>query len=111
MSGPLTVIDGSLVSKDPSDIIVYTFDWDAKHLAQGVTISTYSVTVTGISGDITTTPLTKTTDGLLSGNRKVFARISAGAVGSRWMVSCFIVTNETPDQRFERSFFIKVEDR
>jgi hypothetical protein len=38
MSGPITIDDGGLATKDPSDISVVVFDWDARHLATSVTI-------------------------------------------------------------------------
>jgi hypothetical protein len=99
-----TVQDGATIVKDPSDISVYVFDWDAQHLGSAVTISgTPTVTVTGVSGDTTTTPVTIDQVSVLSGNRKVQCRATAGATGSVWTVICTIVTNESPAQTKQRS--------
>lgn len=111
MSGPITVPDGTLVPKDPSEILIYVFDWDAENLPVGVSIASENSTITGMSGDITTSPAAITAHTILSGNRKVQIRVSGGALGSKWRLSNFVVTNESPDQRKERSIFILVEDR
>ena len=114
MSGPLTVNDGALIVKDPSDVSVYTFDWDAEHLAASVTIASQTTTVTGISGDTTTTPLTVATTsplGIQALSRTVKLKLSAGALGSKWRVDQAIVTDETPAQTKERSFYVKLETR
>src|SRR6185436_14023084 len=99
MSGPTTVRDGATVTKDPSDILIYVFDWDAKNLAASVIINSQNTTVVGLSGDVTTTPMVITDQNIMAGSRKVQVRLSAGAVGSLWRVSNFIQTNESPDQR------------
>lgn len=114
MSGPLTVNDGALLVKDPSDISVYTFDWDNEHLALGVTIASQTTTVTGLSGDITTTPLTVSTSsplGIQALSRTVKLKLSAGALESKWRVDQAIVTSETPAQTKERSFYVRIETR
>jgi len=105
----ITVSDGKTITKDPSDISVYVFDWDAEHLAAAVTISTSTWTLTGISGDVTTTPMTKDQPSILAGTRKTQIRLSAGAIGSRWRLDNAIVTSESPSQQKERSIYIKVE--
>jgi hypothetical protein len=110
MSGPITIDDGGLATKDPNDISVVVFDWDARHLATSVTIATSDWTITGVSGDITTTPLTSDQASILSGTRKTQVRLSAGAAGSKWKVENAIVTSESPSQTKNRKFFVKVED-
>lgn len=107
----LTVYDGATIAKDPSDILVQHFDWDAENLGASVQISSATVTVSGESGDIVTTPLTRDQVSLLTGNRKVQYRIHAGAAGSLWRVTCQIVTNETPSQTKERSVYVSVVER
>lgn len=106
-----TIDDGGLLTKDPADISVYTFDWDTDHLAVGVTITTSSFTIAGLSGDITTTPITKDQESILASNRSTKLRLTAGALGSLWRVDNKIVTNESPAQTKERSFFVRVETR
>lgn len=107
----LTVYDGATITKDPADIIVQHFDWDAENLASGVTIVTATVEATGQSGDTTTTPLTLDQVSILSGSRTVQFRTNAGAAGSLWRVTCNIVTDETPAQTKERSIYISVVER
>lgn len=106
----ITVTDGALIQKDPSDISVYTFDWDAEHLATGVSISTSTWTLTGLSGDITTSPVTKDQASILSGNRKTQIRLSAGTAGSKWQLTNTIVTDESPAQTKERSIKVLIQD-
>lgn len=107
---PLTVSDGALATKDPNDISVYTFDWDAEHLATSITITTSTFAITAIrpSGD---TALTKDQESILGGNRKTQLRLTAGTEGAIYRIDNKIVTNETPAQTKERSFFVKVEQR
>ena len=107
----LTVPDGGHIIKDPSDIRVYQFDWGTDYLASGVEISTSTWTLTPLSGDTTTTPVTKDQEGLVTGNRKTKVRLSAGAAGSMWRLDNRIVTNEIPAQTIERSVAILVENR
>lgn len=107
----ITIRDGGLLTKDPSDTLVYEFDWDTQALAEGVTILSSSFTLQGTRGDITTTPLTKDQESLTGGDRRTQVRLSAGARGSRWRVNNQITTSETPAQTIERSFFLLVEER
>lgn len=107
----LTVYDGATITKDPSDVIVQHFDWDAENLAPGVTITSQTITASGLSGDTTTTPLTIDQVSRLTGDRKVQFRTTAGETGSLWRVTCRVVTSETPAQTKERSVFISVVER
>lgn len=106
----LTVQDGALVTKDPADVSVYVFDWDAEHLASTVTIASSTFTITAIRPS-TDTALTKDNPSVLSGNRKTQIRISAGTLGALYRVDNAIVTSESPTQTKERSFFLRVEQR
>jgi hypothetical protein len=110
MSGPTTIRDGDLATKDPNDIRVFVFDWDAEHLAVGVTISTNSFTITALE-PTTDTALTKDSESILAGNRKTQLRLTAGTLGARYQIANKIVTNESPAQTFERSFFLRVEEK
>lgn len=110
MPGPTTVDDGALVLKDPADVRVYQFDWDARHLATGVEISSSTFTLTTVKG-LNTTALTKDNESLLTGNRKTQLRLTAGTKGSLYDVTNRITTNEAPSQTFERSFRLLIEDR
>src|SRR5688572_26378073 len=107
---PLTIPDGDLIRKDPADIKTYVFDWDAAHLATGVTISTSTFTLTTLrpTGD---TALTKDQPSILSGSRKTQIRLTGGTLGGYYKLDNTIVTNESPAQTIERSVFITVEQR
>jgi hypothetical protein len=107
----LVVHDGATITKDPADILVKHFDWDAENLAAGVIIANASITVAAVSGDTSTTPLTRDQVTFLPGSRKVQFRISAGAAGSLWRVTNQIVTNESPAQTKERSVYVSVVER
>lgn len=109
----ITVDDGTLVLKDPSDVKTYTFDWDAENLPSGVTISSQTTTVTALEPSTSDTALTVSTSGsglgVLTGSRKVGVRLSAGTLGQKYQVTNEIVTSETPAQTKQRSFFVLVE--
>jgi hypothetical protein len=107
----LTVPDGVTITKDPADASVLHFDWDAEHLGPAVTFSsTPTITAERLSG-VATTPLTIDQVALLSGSRKVRFRMSAGAEGSLWRITCAISTNEVPSQTKERSIYVSVVQR
>lgn len=109
----LTITDGGAVTKDPSDIRVFTFDWDAENLEDGVTIANQTVTVAAISPSTVDTALVASTVGtglgIVSSSRKVAVKLSAGTLGQLYQVTSEIVTNETPAQTKQRSFFVLIE--
>ncbi len=107
----ITIRDGALTTKDPSDIRVYNFDWGTTALAVDVSIVTSTFTIEAVSGDTTTTPVTKDSETILAGDRDTQLRLSAGAAGSRWRIHNQIVTNESPSQTIERSFFLLVQQQ
>jgi hypothetical protein len=110
MAGPLTVADNTLIIKDPSDISVLVFDWDASHLTNGVTITTSTFTITALK-PTADTALTKDQPSILSGSRKTQIRVAAGTLGALYRLDNTIVTSESPAQTKERSIRIKVETR
>ena len=105
----MSLSDGGLVQKDPSDIAVYGFNWAAELGDALIVTSTF--TVDGLRGDLTTTPLTLDAADIGADEQSTTFRLSAGALGSKWRVNNKIVTNETPAQTLERSGFIKLEQR
>ena len=107
----IIVDDGALVTKDPSDIKTYTFDWDAENLAAAVTITTSAWTITALSPSSTDVILTKDQPSILAGSRKTQIRLSAGTIGQLYEVANAITTSETPSQVKERSFRILVQNR
>lgn len=110
MAGPTTIQDGGLIVKDPSDISVYTFDWDTEHLAPTVTIVSSAFTITALSpvGD---TALTKDQESTLVSLRSTQLRLTGGTLGARYEIANRIVTSETPAQTKERSCYILIEDK
>jgi hypothetical protein len=109
----LTISDDGLVTKDPSDTEIYEMDWDTEGLPAGVSIETSTFTLTGVSGDTTTTPLTVPVAGTWIGNesRSAYVRLTAGADGSKWHVQNEIVTDEDPTRTRNRGFYVLVQDR
>lgn len=110
----VTIYDGDEDVKDPADVRVYTFDWNAENLAVSATIASQTTTVSAVrpSGD---TALTVTTTGsglgIQAGSRTVKCKLSGGTLGALYRVTNTITTNETPAQIKERSFYVRVEDR
>ncbi len=98
---------GDLVVKDPSAIKVYQFDWTDYLTDLGVeTIQTSSFTITGPDSI-----LTKDNESVIVGNLKTQLRLSAGTLGGTYTVANKIVTNASPANTDERSFFVLVQDR
>jgi len=106
----LTVDDGALIVKDPSDVTVLVFDWDATHLAAGVTIATSTWTITALQ-PASDTALTKDEPSILTGDRKTQVRLTAGTLGALYQLDNRIVTSETPAQTKERSIQVLVQTR
>jgi hypothetical protein len=102
-----TIDPGDLVVKDPSAIKVYQFDWTSYLTDLGVeTIAQSSFTITGPDS-----VLTKDNESVIVGNLKTQLRLSAGTLGATYIVANKIVTNASPANTDERSFFVLVEDR
>lgn len=97
---------GGLVTKDPNAIEVFVMDWDAEHLATGVTITTSDWEISGPDS-----ALTQDQDSILSGNRKAQVRLTAGTVGKVYTVTNRIVTSETPAQTKDASFSVLIEQQ
>jgi hypothetical protein len=108
----LTIEDGGLVVKDPSDKTLFTFNWDA-HLATGVQIATSTFAIRAIrpSGDTALTKDSESAAGIAPLARTTQLRVIAGTVGGLYEIANTIVTNETPAQTKERSFRILVQNR
>jgi hypothetical protein len=107
----VTISDGALVIKDPSDIKAYTFDYDTENLAVGAAILTSTFTITAVWPSTTDLALTKDQETILAGARKTQVRLSAGTLGQKYQIANKIVTSESPAQTKERSFTVWVQDR
>lgn len=104
----LTIDEGQTTTKDPNDISVYTFNWDAL-LATGAAISTSSWTLTAVN-PTTATLITKDQETIPT-TRTTKVRISGGTVGALYKVDNQVLTNESPAQTKNRCFYLQIEDR
>jgi hypothetical protein len=100
----VTVSDGNLVTQDPSDVLVYEFDWDDA-LTSTASIVSSIFTLTRLKGPASPA-LTQDNDDILSNGRGTLIRLSTIAAGAKWRVDNRIVTDESPTQTIERSFFV-----
>lgn len=110
----LTVADGALITKDPLDVAVYEFDWNAEHLAASVTITSCDFLVSAIRPSTATLPtLTETGTGLgiQTGSRKTKVKVEGGTLGAEYELSNTIVTNETPAVTKNRMVRLLVQNR
>jgi hypothetical protein len=121
----VVILPGDEVSKDPNDIKVYCFDWDANSLAPTVAINTSTFTITAIYPSTTDVALTIDSTALLTAAQATSAlqrtvtldsrvtrfRLTAGTPGQIYEVANKIVTTESPAQTKERSFRIVVENQ
>jgi hypothetical protein len=101
-----TIHSGGLITKDPDSSKTYTFDWDAENLGASVTITTSTWEITGSDSDLTYDNAT-----ILSGSRKTRVRLLGGTVGVKYRVRNRILTNETPAQTKDRSFYVLIEEK
>lgn len=101
-----TITPGDLVTKDPSAQKVYQYDWTDYLTDLGETITTSTFTITGDDA-----VLTKDNEGIVVGSLKTQLRLLAGTAGRTYTVANKIVTNGSPANTDERSFFVLVQDR
>lgn len=116
--------DGGQVVKDSADIKTYCVDWRDMFRAS-VQITTSTWTITAIAPSTTDAVLTKDNEAILSAalattaleetvseeNLVTRVRLTAGTNGQKYQVANKVVSNESPAQTIERSFFVLVEDR
>jgi hypothetical protein len=107
----VTIQSGGMVIKDPSDSRVYTFDWSTNNLGVGVTITTSTWTITPIKPSTTDTALTKDNESILAGTRTTQVRLLAGTLNQVYEIANRIVTNESPSQTKERSFYVLIQNQ
>jgi hypothetical protein len=113
----LTVEDGALITLDPNDQTVLSWDWDAKHLGVGVTINTSAFTLTAIS-PTTATGITKDNPSILTASpynsRWTQIRVLVGgdsALGQLFELANTITSSEAPSQSKERSIRLLVQQK
>jgi len=107
----VTVVDGSLVIKDPSDSKVYTWDWDTANLAAGVTIVLSTWTVVAVAPSQTDALLIADQATVIVGARQTQIRLTGGTLGQVYEISNRITTSEAPAQIKERSQKVLVQNR
>lgn len=105
-----TVNDGTTITKDPGESLVYVFDWDAQNLGSGVTITQSTFTITAVR-PFDDAALTKDNASIVTGNRKTQVRVIGGTLGAIYNLANTIVTNESPSQTKERSVRISIEQK
>jgi hypothetical protein len=105
-----TIAEGGTVRKDPSAQRVYGMTWDA-NLPAGVQLTSSSWSVFAADGRADDGALTTNTSTFNAALRTTQIVITGGTAGRKYRVSNHIVTNETPVQVDERSFFVEVEER
>lgn len=112
MSDPTVIKHGQTIEKDPADEVVLWFDWTDRLLQDSAALSSFVITISGgdTGGSAPVTVLTYDNHGLVTGNKMVKARYKAGTVGQTYKVTCRVLTNESPAQTFERSFFLEMKE-
>ena len=95
---------GGMLPKDPDSIEVYEVNWDRRHLATGVTITSSDWFIEGPDS-----ALTGDQETVLTGSRRTTIRLTAGTLNKKYRVTNRIVTNETPSQTKDAFFDVKIE--
>lgn len=91
-----TVRPGHTFDHDPDELLVYGMDWsDWLNTGAGIQTSTWTV-ATGLTRD----------NDAVSGD-VASIRLSAPTAGTTYKVTNRIVTDETPAQTAERSFYVR----
>lgn len=107
-----TIKDGGLETMTPVEQRVFEFDWDQLgNLAPGVSITTSAIVLTQESGDaVLVADSVSTGLGIQPDARhtKVRITVSAGTRGQYWVANQ-IVTNETPAQKKDKGFRLRIE--
>lgn len=98
-----TIEDKETTTKDSSEVLKYTFDYDDA-LPAGVELAS--------AGTVTITPSTgaptQTFPVLVAGNRAFTVFLSGGTVGRIFSVEHTVQTNENPPQTFSPWFRIRI---
>lgn len=106
----LTVVDGSLIRKDPEAIRVYTWDYDVlDNLAPAVTIVNSTWSILAIYPSTSDSALTKDSESVLPGSRSTQVRLTAGTMGQVYEITNRIVTNESPAQTKDKSIRVLIQ--
>ena len=88
----------AVISKDPDEVLDYTFDWATYLLASGDTIVTSLFAASGVTVDSSTNTTTE-----------AVAVVSGGLVGATGTVTCTI--NTAQGRIVQRTIFLKIKER
>lgn len=102
-----TVRPNGQITKDPSDKVLYQFNFDDR-LAAGVEITSKTFVIAMADGSTSDGSLTTDNDALVTGNRKVNVRVLGGTLSAEYRLTCRIATNESPVQEFDRSVRVAI---
>lgn len=103
----VTVAPDASIQKDPTEKRVILFDWDAEGLADGVTISASTWTITAVRPSNEDPVALEYDNNTIAGSsRKTQARLTGGTLGSEYQVTNHITSNESPAQEKERSIYV-----
>jgi hypothetical protein len=101
----LTILDGGVAKKRSEAVYVYTFDYDAESLATDAQLSSVGTfTIDPADGR-----LTKDSESLVSGNRKVEVRLSGGKPNKMYTIRHTAPTNEAPARTMAAVFHLFIE--
>ncbi len=106
--GAIEIRPNDEITKSPDETIVYLFDWGRLRLATAVQIDDSTFTIARIKPSGTGT-LAKDDETTLTGGRKTWLRLQAGASGETYEVRNTVTTNESPTQTFSAAFRLKIE--
>lgn len=90
--------------KDPNDELIYEVDWSEWLGDDEIVSSTFT---------ISTAPdaeLTKDNPGIVTGNQKTVVRLLGGTVGKQYRITNQITTDESPTEKVERSFYVRIKN-
>ena len=98
-----TIDDGGLVTKDSSEVLLYTFDYEDT-LSAGVQLASVG---TFVITPATGAP-TQSNQALLAGSRGVVVLLTGGTVGRTYTIEHTVLTNENPAQTFSPWFKLRI---
>lgn len=98
-----TISAGGLLTKSPSEALMYIADWDQYALTQGASLAdagSFRVSPSGLSVGSAE---------LMAGNRTVEFLVSGGVRGKRYRIWHRVTTTQNPARTFEQSFYVLVQ--
>lgn len=109
ITGYQTDSQGIYIVKDPTANVIYTVDW-SEYLATGDTLSSATITIQDVDGDITALqhPTDAGTDVAIIDSNKVAFRLSGGSAGFVYNIACSVIT--TDGDTDTRHFRVIVKD-